>query len=143
MPAPQQLRDRAAERVADSDDRTDVERIERGGRVVGTVGEPEAPAVANAPTMPPHVDRDHVEVLAQRVEHAEPVEAAARHPTVKQQQRWSAGWSLDTTHERRAAAGKHKSLAHGERWTADRINGQVGVSCVVEHRHVQRDYADS
>ena len=84
--APQQLRDRAAHRVADRDDRAGAELDQRRRAVVGAVGEAEDPAGADALAVAAQVGGDHVEVLAERLEGLEPVQPAARAPAVEEEE---------------------------------------------------------
>ena len=67
VPAPQQLRDRSAHRVADRDDRAGVELDEGRRAVVGAVREPEDAARAHAARVPAQVGRDDPEVLRRAV----------------------------------------------------------------------------
>ena len=60
--APQQLRHRAAHRVADRDGRLDAELVEQRGAVVGAVGEPEAPPRRDAAAVAAQVGGDDPEV---------------------------------------------------------------------------------
>ena len=73
--APQQLRDRAAHRVADRDHGPGAELDQRRRAVVGAVGEPEDPARADALPVTAQVGRDHAEAFAERLERLEPVQA--------------------------------------------------------------------
>src|SRR4051794_17680536 len=107
MTLPQQLRDRAAHRVADGDHRTGSELYERFRTVVGTVGEAEDRAAAHTSAMAAEIGRDDVEMLRERLEDIEPIEAARRDPTVQEQKRRCTGRAVECAHECRAAAGQH------------------------------------
>ena len=99
---PEELRDRAAHRVARGDHLAGSELVHERRDVVGAVGETHAPAGADAAGMAAQVGRDHMELPAQRVERAEPVEPAARHEPVEEHEGRRTGRPGDLTDERRA-----------------------------------------
>ena len=111
MPAPEQLRDRSAHRVADRDDRTGVELDERRRAVVGAVGEPEDAARAQAARVAAQVGRDDPEVLARAVRTPGTSSARRSRPSraaAAASARRAAG---QLAHERRAAAGELDAAA--------------------------------
>ena len=78
-----QLRDRAAHRVADERRRRETEQLDRGRRVGGAVGEPERRQRTHPAAVPAVVDREHaVAGLDERHVAGVPVEVGARHPAV-------------------------------------------------------------
>ena len=80
-----QLRDRAAHRVADEDRRRDPEPGDRGGGVAGAVDERELGDRPQAAAVSAVVDREYaVAGLHQRLVGAVPVEVGARDPAVEQ-----------------------------------------------------------
>ena len=86
--APQQLRDRAAHRVADRDDRAGAELDERRRAVVGAVGEAEDPSRRAGPgAWPRRSGATTLKCSRERLERLEPVEAGAGDPAVQQEQR--------------------------------------------------------
>ncbi len=120
VPAPHELRDRSAHRIAHRDHRPGSERFDRRGAVVGAIGEAEDTSGTQSARVAAQVGCDDVEVLAQRFERPEPVEAGARDPPVEQEQRRGAGWARDLAHERRATVGECDAPTEGQRRTVGR-----------------------
>ena len=87
MSAPDELGHGPAHRVADGDDLIEVEFIEQGDRIVGTVLELERPPGAQSVAMAPVVHGKNIEMLGQRRIGGEPVDCRIRCPAVQQQER--------------------------------------------------------
>ena len=102
MTPPEELRDRAAHRVARRDHLAGSEFVHERRDVVGAVGETHVPAGADATSMAAQVGREHMELPAQRLEGAEPVEPAARHEPVEEDEGRCPRRAGDLTDERRA-----------------------------------------
>ena len=113
----EQLRDRAAHRVAGEHHRPGVQRVEQRGEVVGAVVEPEHGAGAHPATVAAEVGGEHPELAAEGLEHPAPVEAAAAHPAVEEDEGGRAGRPGQLAHEGGAAAGEldGAALGHGRR----------------------------
>jgi hypothetical protein len=82
--APQQLGDGAAHRVADGDGRGGFDDGEQLGDVVGAILEPEPAPTADAVAVAAVVERQHAEVLAERVVARVVVEVRGGRPAVQQ-----------------------------------------------------------
>ena len=114
VPAPEQLGNGSAHRVPDGDHRAGAEGDQCLRGVVGAVGQPEDAAGAQALPVAAQVRGDDVEVLRERLERPEPVEATARDPAVQEQQRGRAGRPGDLAYERRAACGEVDAATEGD-----------------------------
>ena len=116
MPAPDELGDRATHGVADGDDGLEAENLGEGGDVIGAVLETKGPAAANPPAVTPMVEGDDVEVMAERLEAAEPVQGGGGGPPVEEDQGGRAGRAGDLVHVRRPPSGQLHGSGGGQRW---------------------------
>ena len=114
MAAPQQLSDRPAHRVADDRHRSEVEHLDEGGDVVGTVGEAERHLRLQAAAVAAVIEGDNIEALGKRVVARDPVEVGGRRPPVEQHDRRCAVRPGQMADKRAPAAGKVDVPAVGQ-----------------------------
>ena len=95
MATPQQLGDGAAHRVTEDDEPIESDRVGHRGDVVGAILEPERPTWSDAVAVAPVVERQHPEVLGERLVDPEEVEVGRGGPPVEEHQRRRAGRSGD------------------------------------------------
>jgi hypothetical protein len=84
VPAPDQLGDRAAHRVADEDRPAHVEDVEQRNRVIGAILQRERIVGADPASVSAMVEGDHPVALAKGRDRRSPVEGAGRRPAVEQ-----------------------------------------------------------
>ena len=134
---PDELGDGATHRVADDDGGAVALGAQQLGDVVGAVLEPEAAARPDAAAVAAVVEREHAEVLAERLEARPEVEVGRRGPAVQQDDRRRTGRSGDLAQADRSG-GQLDLAGRREPWRAGcgRVDEQV-----VERRQlgVRRD----
>ena len=128
VPAPDQLGDRAAHRVAHRDDLVDAEHIAHGDCVVGTVLQAEHLLGADAAAVAAVVDCHDSVVACERAVTGEPIEVRAGGPPVQQQDGRRIWWAIHRTDKGRAAPRK---LHRRSRWK----RGSAGRRRAVSNRH--------
>ena len=107
--------DRAAHRVAGSDEPFDPDDVGQRHKVVGAVLQPKPARAANAPTVTAVIDLQDMEPRAERPGGARPVQRSCRAETVEQEHRRRAVRARCVPHEHRTATGKAHELSRGHR----------------------------
>ena len=103
MPAPQELGDRASQRIADSDESPELQGIGERDDVVGGIFEREGLRPSNSLSMPAKVRCDDVESMLEGRERREPIEGRRCAKTVQKDDGRGTGQTLALVDEGRAA----------------------------------------
>ena len=138
VPSAQELRDGSAHGVPRDHDRTAVQRAEQHREVVGAVGEAERLHRAEASRVASQVGCQHPELLPQRLERPEPVQTAARHPAVQQEEHGRARGTGHLTDERRAPPRQLDPPAQRQRRPRSPVGSRSRFGDAIAHQRAKR-----